>query len=300
MSVGKKLTVSASPHARSPHTSSGIMFDVIISLIPALIAAIVLFVYKVLMIAIVTVGTCVLSEYLCRKVMKRSNTIGDLSAVVTGLLVAFNLPVSIELWKAAIGSVVAIVVVKQMFGGIGQNFVNPALIGRIVLMASFPTSMSTWVSPLSWKGVDAITTASPLSNLSTMFTAGNLNDFSNMPSLTNMLLGIRQGCIGEVCIVALLLGGLYLMVRKVISPAIPFTFIGTVAVIMFIAGKGNFNFVAYQLMSGGLVLGAFFMATDYATSPLTSKAKLFSALAAECLLPLSGFSEACPRVFLSQ
>ena len=263
----KKLTVSASPHVRSAQTVSGIMLNVIIALIPALAASIWLFGPRVLLVCLVTVGTCMLSEYLSRRIMKRSNTLGDLSAVVTGLLLAFNLPVSIPLWQAAIGSVVAIVVVKQLFGGIGQNFVNPAITGRIILMVSFPTAMTTWIKPLSWldKGAEAVTAATPL----TMMTkGGELSD--ELPSLVDMLIGIRGGSLGETCAVALIIGGIYMMIRKIISPAIPLSFIGTVAVIMLIAGKGDFRFVAYQLLSGGLMLGAFFMATDYVTSPVTS------------------------------
>ncbi len=272
MSVSKKLTVSASPHVRSSETATGIMLDVIIALIPSLIAATVIFGYRVLMITIVTVGSAVLSEYLCRKVMKRHNTIGDLSAVVTGLLLGFNLPVSIPLWMAAIGSVVAIVVVKQMFGGIGQNFVNPALVGRIVLMASFPTQMATWAAKSQF--IDVSTTASPLSQLKTMFTEGSISFSGDMPKLWQMLVGLRLGSVGEVCAAALILGGIYLIIRRVISPAIPLTYIGTVALIMLIAGKGNLTFVAYHLLSGGLMLGAIFMATDYSTTPINFKGKL--------------------------
>lgn len=267
----KKLTVSASPHVRSAQTVSGIMLNVIIALIPALAASVWLFGPRVLLICLVTIGTCMLSEYLSRKIMKRSNTLGDLSAVVTGLLLAFNLPVSIPLWQAAIGSVIAIVVVKQLFGGIGQNFVNPAITGRIILMVSFPTAMTTWIKPLLWldKGAEAVTTATPL----TMMTkGGELSD--GLPSLVDMLIGIRGGSLGETCAVALIIGGVYLMIRKIISPAIPLSFIGTVAVIMLIAGKGDFRFVAYQLLSGGLMLGAFFMATDYTTSPINLKGRI--------------------------
>ena len=211
----KKLTVSASPHVRSAQTVSGIMLNVIIALIPALAASVWLFGPRVLLICLVTIGTCMLSEYLSRKIMKRSNTLGDLSAVVTGLLLAFNLPVSIPLWQAAIGSVIAIVVVKQLFGGIGQNFVNPAITGRIILMVSFPTAMTTWIKPLLWldKGAEAVTTATPL----TMMTkGGELSD--GLPSLVDMLIGIRGGSLGETCAVALIIGGVYLMIRKIISP----------------------------------------------------------------------------------
>ena len=267
----KKLTVSASPHVRSSETTTGIMLDVIISLVPALIMSIVYFGTRALALAAVTIGSAVLAEYVSRKVMKRNGTLGDLSAVVTGLILALNLPSTLPLWMGAIGSVVAIVVVKQMFGGIGQNFVNPAITGRIILMVSFPTAMTTWIKPLSWldKGAEAVTTATPL----TMMTkGGELSD--GLPSLVDMLIGIRGGSLGETCAVALIIGGVYLMIRKIISPAIPLSFIGTEAVIMLIAGKGSFTFVAYQLLSGGLMLGAFFMATDYTTSPINLKGRI--------------------------
>ena len=260
----KKLTVSASPHVRSAQTVSGIMLNVIIALIPALAASVWLFGLRVLLVCAVTVSVSVLSEYIARKVMKRHNTIGDLSAVVTGLILAFNLPVSIPLWMAAIGSVIAIVVAKQFFGGIGQNFVNPAIAGRIILMVSFPTAMTTWTAPFAYKSTQGtITTATPLAA-----------EESELPSLLKMFLGMRGGSLGETCAAALIIGGLYLIIRKIISHSIPLSFIGTVAVIMLIAGKGDLSFVAYQLLSGGLMLGAFFMATDYATSPINFKGKI--------------------------
>ena len=264
MSVNKKLTVSASPHVRSPHTASGIMLDVIIALIPALIAAVVIFGTQVLLVTLVCVGSAVLAEYLSRKVMKRHQTIGDLSAVVTGLLLAFNLPVSVPLWIAALGSIIAIVVVKQMFGGIGQNFVNPALAARIILLVSFPSAMSNWA--VSTKFVN--TSATPLAIL------GNEESTEALPSIIDMLLGKHGGSLGEVCSVALILGGIYLIVRRVISPAIPLSYIGTVAVFTFIAGGFDPTFVAYQILGGGLLLGAIFMATDYTTSPVSFKGKI--------------------------
>jgi len=278
MSLKEKLTVSASPHVRSPETTTGIMLDVIISLIPALAASVWLFGPRTLLVTATTVLTCMVSEFLSRKIMKRQGTLGDLSAIVTGILLAFNLPATIPLWVAAIGSVVAIVVVKQFFGGIGQNFVNPALVGRIVLMASFPTMMSTWVQPFAWRGVQVVTTASPLASISSMFTAGDvstaISSNTALPSLWQMLIGQRQGSLGEVCALALLLGFAYLLIRRVITPAIPLTYIGTVAVIMLIAGKGSLSFVAYEILGGGLLLGAIFMATDYTTSPINFKGKL--------------------------
>lgn len=262
---GKKLTVSASPHLRSSKTTTAIMLDVIISLIPALIAAVFIFGPRVLAVTATTVISCVLSEYISRKVMKRSNTIGDLSAVVTGVILAFNLPVSLPLWMAAVGGVVAIVVVKQFFGGIGQNFANPAITARIILLLSFGKAMGDWTVPLSWK-TDAVSGATPLALLGTENAA--------LPSKLDMLLGLRGGCLGETCAVALLIGGIYLVVRKIISPAIPLSFIGTVAVIMLIKGHGNLSFLTYHLLGGGLLLGAIFMATDYSTSPLNLKGKI--------------------------
>ena len=250
---GKKLTVSASPHLRSSKTTRGIMLDVIIALIPALIAATVIFGPRVLAVTATTVITCVLSEFAARKIMKRSVTIGDLSAVVTGIILAFNLPVNIPLWMAAVGSIFAIVVVKQFFGGIGQNFANPAITARIVLLLSFGKAMGTWTAPLSWR-TDAVTTATPLA----MLKAGA----DTLPSKL------------ETCAVALMLGGVYLMIRKVISPAIPLSFVGTVAVIMLIKGHGDLDFLVYQLLGGGLLLGAIFMATDYSTSPLNTKGRI--------------------------
>ena len=263
---GKKLVVSASPHLRSSATTTRIMLDVIIALMPALAASIAIFGPRVLAVTATTVITAVLSEFLARKAMKRHNTIGDLSAVVTGVILAFNLPVDIPLWMAAVGSVVAIVVVKQFFGGIGQNFANPAIAARIILLISFAKAMGSWTAPLSWR-TDAVSTATPLANI----TAGNMEA---LPSLTEMFIGLRGGCLGETCAAALILGGLYLFIRKVISPAIPLSFIGTVAVVMLIAGKGDFEYVAYQLMGGGLLLGAFFMATDYSTSPINTKGRI--------------------------
>jgi electron transport complex protein RnfD len=259
MTLNNKLVVSASPHDRSHKTVRSLMLDVIIALIPALIASIIYYGPRALMVELTSVGTCILAEYISRKILKRSNSIGDLSAVITGLLLAFNLPATIPLWMVVIGA--AIFVVKQLFGGIGQNFVNPALVGRIVLLSSFPVAMSTWTQPMTWtmKNIDGCTGASPLTSIHGMISGGANPD----PSLFQMLIGDRAGCLGETCAIALILGGIYLVIRKVISPIIPLTFVGTVAVFMLIAGKGNFTFVAYELLGGGLMLGAIFMATDY-------------------------------------
>ena len=267
----KKLLVSASPHIHSPETTTGVMGDVIISLLPALVMAVVWFGSRALVLTAVCIGTAVLAEWLSRRVMKRPNTLGDLSAVVTGLILALNLPASLPLWMAAIGSVTAIVVVKQMFGGIGQNFVNPAMTARIILMVSFPTAMARWTAPLAnaWS-TDAVTTATPMASLAAS-SGGHLS--ADLPSLWRMLVGYHGGSMGEVCALALLVGGVYLIIRRVISPIIPAAYIGTVAVWMLAAGRGDLRFVAYELLGGGLLLGAFFMATDYATSPITAKGK---------------------------
>ena len=250
----KKLIVSTSPHMRSGDTTQSIMLDVIIALCPALIASVILFGWRALLLEAVTVASCVVSEYLCRKIMKRNSSIEDLSAVVTGLLLAFNLPVTLPLWMAALGGAIAIVVVKQLFGGIGHNFVNPALTARIVLMVSFPSPMTNWVQPLS---ADAVTTATPLGIMAE-------GTGQALPSLTDMFFGLRAGCLGETCAVALLLGGLYLVIRRVISPVIPLCFMGMVAAMSLLMGLDPLT----QLLSGGVMLGAIFMATDYVTSPI--------------------------------
>lgn len=266
--IKQKLTVSASPHFRSRQTTSGIMLDVIIALVPSLVAAYIIFGVRTLLLSAVSVAACVIFEYLSRRIMKRHNTISDLSAVVTGLLLAFNVPATMPVWMVIIGDFFAIVIAKQFFGGIGQNFVNPALIGRIVLMSSFPSKMGSFPEPLVT--TVPLTGATPLSSLK--------SGVNPEQSLLGMFLGLRGGCLGEVCIAALLIGFVYLLVRKVISWHIPVAYIGTVAVIMLIAGKGNFEFMLYELMAGGLVLGAVFMATDYTTSPISKSGKIIYAV----------------------
>ncbi len=271
--MSRKLTVSPSPHVRSAKTTTGIMLDVILALIPALVMSVVYFGLRALALTSVCVASAVLAEYVCRKVMKRSNTLGDLSAIVTGLILALNLPSTLPLWMGALGSIIAIVVVKQMFGGIGQNFVNPAMTARIVLMVSFPTAMARWVVPFanSWHP-DAVTSATPMATLAGA-QGGDISLVADsLPTLLQMLIGAHGGSMGEICSIALIAGGLYLIVRKVISPIIPLCFIGTVALVMLIAGGPVF--MAYQVLGGGLMLGAFFMATDYATSPLNKKGKI--------------------------
>lgn len=257
-----KLFVESSPHIRSAWTTQKIMLNVIIALCPALIMSTYIFGIKALLLTVICCAACVLLEFLFNKITKREDTISDLSAVVTGMLLAFNLPVDLPVYMAIIGCFVAIVIVKCLFGGIGQNFANPAITARIVLMMSFAGAMTKWTAPFSWKeGVDATVSATPLAA-------------DTLPDMMDMFLGFRAGCLGETCIAALLLGGLYLMFIGLIRPTTPLCFIGTVAVLSFFYGGCDVNFMLYQLMSGGLVLGAFFMATDYATTPLTTKGKI--------------------------
>lgn len=263
----EQLIVTTSPHIRSSKTTTKIMLDVIIALVPALIASVILFGFQALLVVMVSVTSCVVFEYFSRRIMKRGRTLTDLSAVVTGILLAFNLPVTLPLWMVVIGAFVAIVIAKQLFGGLGQNLVNPAILGRIVLLVSFPAQMTTWAAPFYYQsaGTDVVTTATPLADIT---------GITSSPTLMDMFLGVRGGCLGETCTLALLLGGIYLMIRRVISPVIPVTYIGVVY--LFTAALGvNPN---YQVMAGGLILGAFFMATDYTTSPATGWGKFIFAI----------------------
>ena len=253
----EKLMVSSSPHFNGGRTTQNIMLDVIIALCPAMIASVILFGLRAAVVILTCVASCILSEYLSRRVMKRPQTVGDLSCVVTGILLALNLPVTINPLIAVFGSVAAIVVVKQMFGGIGQNFVNPALTARIILLNSFPSRMTHWVQPFDYAATaDAVTTATPLGILK--------EGGGELPSYLDLFLGNTGGCLGETCALAILLGGVYLIARRVISPVIPVTYLATVAALSMMMGRDPL----FDLLSGGLLLGAFFMATDYTTSPL--------------------------------
>lgn len=290
-----KMIVSSSPHIRSNESTQRIMLDVIIALVPALVAAIWIFGWIVPIIVVATVASCVISEYVTRKILKRDNTIGDLSAAVTGILLAFNLPATHDaIWMGILGGAIAIVVVKQLFGGLGQNFVNPALTARIVLMVSFPTKMTTWPAPLAWltDGIDAATTATPLA----MVADGS----DTLPSVGNMLIGLRGGCLGETCAIALIIGGIYLVIRKVISPVIPLCYIGTAGIFMAILDlcgvKGmDISMLPVQLLSGGLMIGAIFMATDYVTSPLTTKGKVIFAVGCGLLTVIIRYFASLPE-----
>lgn len=262
-----KLISNVSPHFSGKRTTQNIMLDVIIALVPAAIASVVIFGLRALLVIAVCVASCVASEFLFEKLCKRDNTIVDLSAVVTGMLLAFNLPVSIPIWQAVIGSVAAIIVVKQLFGGIGQNFANPAITARIIMLVAFAGSMSNWTKPvglnLSSNDADVVSSATPLA-------AAAKGQTEFMPDYLTLFLGNHAGCLGETCAAAILIGGLYLLFRGVISWHTPVAFIATVALMSLVCGKD----VLYQLLSGGLLLGAFFMATDYATTPSTKWGKI--------------------------
>jgi electron transport complex protein RnfD len=252
-----KLVVSPSPHDENYTKTSDIMRDVLIALTPALIAATYIFGIRALLLTIVCILSCIAAEYICRRLMKRPNTIGDLSAAVTGMILAFNLPVTLPLPLAVLGSFIAIAVVKQLFGGLGQNFANPAITARIVLMVSFPAQMTRWALPFYYnEPSDVMTGPTPL--------------VTHQAAYINLLLGKTTGCLGETCAIALILGGVYLIIRRVISPAAPLSFIGVLAALSAIAGEDPL----YQILAGGVMLGAFFMATDYATTPVTTKGKL--------------------------
>lgn len=255
----ENLIVSPSPHQKSSMTTQKVMLHVIIALAPAIAASGIIFGLRAILLILLCAISCVFFEYLSRIVMKRSQTISDLSAIVTGILLAMNLPVTMPLWMAVIGSFVAIVIVKQLFGGLGQNFANPAIVGRIVLMLSFTTQMTTWVKPFFYKTADLTTSPTPLSS-----------SIEILPSYKELFLGTTGGCLGETCALALLIGGLYLVVMKIISLSTPVAFIGSLAVLTFIAGGDPL----YQILSGGVMIGAFFMATDYSTTPINNKGKI--------------------------
>lgn len=265
--MSNKLIVSPSPHIRDNATTSTIMRDVLIGLAPAMIAAVVIFGFRALLMTAVCVAACIIFEYGTERILGRENTISDLSAVVTGVILSFNLPVQLPLWMAVVGCFFAIVIVKQLFGGIGNNFANPAIAARIFLLLSFSQPMTTWLQVEGGRAIQGVYGATPLALIS----AG---DTANLPSVMEMLLGTRGGCMGETCAIALILGGVYMIWKKVITPTIPLAFIGGVFVLSLLFGVNP----VYELLGGGLMLGAFFMATDYTTSPITEKGKIIFGL----------------------
>lgn len=264
-----KLTISSSPHLRSNESVSTVMRDVLIALAPATLAA----VYYFRMGAVVTILSgllgAILTEYIIQKAMKKPITINDYSAAITGLLVAFNVPASAPWWLTFIGSVFAIAVVKQLFGGLGHNFMNPALAARAMLLASWPVQMTSWVKP----GADAVATATPLAALK-----GPEAAVATKAGLIDLFTGNVGGCVGETSAILLIIGGVYLIYRGVITYVIPAYYIGTVAILTFVFGGFDPQMVLYHVLAGGLIMGAFFMATDYASSPVTPKGQIIYAV----------------------
>ena len=268
-----ELTISSSPHVHSPVTTRTIMRDVLIALVPALIGSIFFFGPRALLVTAVSAAACVFFEWLWCRLMKCDDKTYDLSAVVTGVLLAFVCPPTIPYWIIIIGDLFAIIVVKMLFGGIGKNIVNPALAGR-AFMFSWPVAMSTWVkvgfgnaAPIQG-GADVVTAATPLAFMH----QGQLPDVS----VLDAFLGNVGGCIGETSALLLLIGFAYLLFRKVLTAHIPLAYIGTVAVLslLFPMGHNGLQWMAYQLCTGGLMLGAIFMATDYVTSPVTKMGQI--------------------------
>ena len=256
--MANKLIVTAAPHITSTDSTQKIMQRVCLALVPTLIVATLWYGISALILTAVTVAACVLFEMGYCKLVGRENPTGDFSAVVTGLLLAFNMPAGLPWWMAVVGSFVAIVVVKQLFGGMGYNFANPAIVGRIAMALGYTGAMTTYVFPNN--GIDALASATPLGVAAEVGSAGYMT----------LLIGKHGGVLGETCAITILLGGLYLIWTKVISPVIPVTYLATAAVLSVCFGMDPI----YQLLSGGLMLGAFFMATDYVTSPTTDKGKV--------------------------
>lgn len=267
-----KLIVSSSPHIKTKNDTPRIMLDVIIALLPAVIAGAVIFGIRALLVVATCVLTCVISEYLFNIITKREQSIFDLSAIVTGLILAINLPSNLPIWQAVIGAVFAIIVVKCLFGGLGANFANPAATARVFLLLCF-AEMGKTALPLITSEPDLVAGATPLVQIS---------NGEQLPSLLDMFLGYRGGALGETCILALLIGFVYLVARKVIHFETPIIMVATVFGLTF-AVSGNVNTALYSVLSGGLVLGAVFMATDYVTTPKTRSGKMIFALGAGLL-----------------
>jgi electron transport complex protein RnfD len=271
------LIVSSSPHLHSPDNVPAAMRDVLIALVPALVAAVYYFRLPAVMVILACVVSAYLSELVCLKIMKRESSTREYSAVVTGLLLAFCLPPTLPVWMAALGAIFAVVIAKHLFGGLGHNIFNPALIGRAFLLASFPVAMTTWTSP-----IDGLTTASPLGIMKEA--AGQ-----QLPGIAGLFLGNVSGSLGETSALALLIGGLYLLYKKHIDWRIPGSYLGTVFVLTSIvaAVKGQgLEYPVFHLFAGGLFLGAFFMATDWVTSPVTKTGRLIFGAGAGVLVVL--------------
>ena len=286
------FVVSGTPHVRSKESIQSIMRDVIIALVPATAAGIYYFGLRALILIVAAIISAVFFEWLYEKITKKPVTINDLSAVVTGLLLAMNLPASAPVWVAIVGSAFAIIFAKQLFGGLGQNFINPALAGRAFLLASYPTEMTTWVVP-NGLAADAATYATPLAQLKN----GALD-----ASLKQLVMGQVGGTIGETCAIALIIGGIYLLYKHVISWKIPVIYIATVFILFAVIGRHGMRMPLQEIFAGGVMLGGIFMATDYASSPVTPKGQVIFAVGAGLLTYLirtfGGYPEGVSYSFL--
>ena len=282
----EKLIISSSPHIHTKRTTQGIMRDVLIALLPATVAGVVLFGIKALITILVCVATSVISEFLFNLICKRKQTISDLSAAVTGLILALCLPTSVQVWHCIVGSVFAIVIVKCLFGGIGCNFANPAATARVFLLIAFATSVGGGVAT-NFADADLVATATPLEIIK--YESGTA-----LPSLLDMFLGNRMGAIGETCALALILGGIYLIVRKVIHWQIPVIYVSTVFVLSLII-KQDLTVALYEILGGGLMIAAFFMITDYVTTPINKLGKMVFALGCGIITVLIRFWGSYPE-----
>lgn len=286
--VNRDFFVSLAPHIRSNDTVNKIMLDVIIALVPVLAGSIYFFGLNAIRLVITCVISCIAGEYIFQKLTKKSVSINDLSAVVTGLLLAFNLPATMPSWMACFGSLFAVVIIKGCFGGIGSNFMNPALGARIMLMASWAKQITNYTNPTGFgSSVDAISSATPL----TLIKAGK---YADLPKLSDMLIGNIPGVIGETSAILILLGFIYLLARKVIRPDVPIIFVATTAVFLLVFGI-PVNMLAYELLAGGLLFGAVFMATDYTTSPITRRGKIIFAFGCGLITALIRTKAALPE-----
>ena len=279
--MNENLIVSVSPHYHKENaTTQRVMLDVLIALCPALIAGCIIFGLRSLLLVAISAANCVLLETVWNRLMKKKDTYMDLSAVVTGVLIAFNVPVGMPIWQLLIGDFIAIIIVKMLFGGLGCNFVNPALVGRVTMMLSFTSGMTAYNTSVA--KIDALSSATPLSAMSSL----------HLSDIGTLLLGQHGGMLGETCAIALIIGGVYLVVKDVIKPTIPLCFAGSVFVFTLLFTGFNFETAVLSVFSGGLMLGAIFMATDYVTSPMTGKGRVIFAVGC-------GFLTTCIRLFAS-
>lgn len=291
--MDNNLIVSVSPHVHGKRTTFNVMLDVVIALMPAAIAGVFIFGMEAAILCAVCVASCVVFEFLFTKLCHRPTTVGDFSAVVTGLLLAMNVPSTLPLWQAVVGSFIAIVIVKCLFGGIGCNFANPAITARVIMLIAFTGTMAAAVPPRALESsVDVATYATPLSVLPQGGDA--VTAFMEQTSLMDMFLGVRGGALGETSAAALLLGFVYLLVRKVITWHTPVVFIGTVFVLAYLI-TGDMNLALYYTLSGGTFIGAIFMATDYVTSPSTAKGKIIFGLGCAVITTLIRFYGSYPE-----